>query len=371
MSHSDKVRFRVSLYLLYAAPLIMFGLFFLGNVMRHYLQPFPYAEAYSHAQYLFDYRDWGFVKRGLIATLFPQTPASVADFAAWFGVAVGLLVIAVSTGLIWLSRVPVVLMLLMCSPFFVYQLGYILGRLDCVGILFFVTWLMARQTGQARLADALYVSAPILIFVHEVFLLTVLSAMFMIQNIERFEWRRNLLITFHGLVALGIVMVFGKLEAGQDEMQAYFQHYFGIDNLTQYVLSWGVNDSLVMTHGRHLANFGPHSAVTLAVFAVAVVVYGLVFSVATRWVFWLSTLGFATVFVMGHDWGRWVALYISLVGIGLTTCRPVPPGLVIWAERLMIPILIISVLATPANITRLFIEWIFFARDQNFERLLN
>ena len=361
--------FRVTRVILAAAPLWFLVLFWLGNVMR-YDTPFPTAEAYSHAQYLFDWRDWGFVKRGLIATLFPQTPETAAPFAAWFGVAAGGVVILASSWLLWTARQPVALMVLMASPFFVYQLGYILGRLDAVGIAWFVIWLGLRQTGQLRAAEILYALSPILLFVHEVFLLTILSAMFMVRNLDGFALRQNLWFGILTVAAFAVVVGFGRYEGDESALQAYFQHHFGPDNLTQYVLTWELGENLAMTYHRHFP-IGAHSSATLAVLAAAVLGFALAFRIQRLWVFALTTLGFVTVFALGHDWGRWVALYISMIGIGLATTCPLRPGVARMLERWLIPLMIVSVLLTPANITRLFIELLFLVRDQNFERLLN
>ncbi|MEL6477012.1 MAG: hypothetical protein AAFR17_06765 [Pseudomonadota bacterium] len=354
--------------ILLAAPIYLFWLFYLGNVMR-YQEPFPYAEFYSHAQYLFDWRDWGFVKRGLIATIFPQTPETAGSFAAWFGLALGVIIVALSTALLWISRMPVVLFVLMASPFFVYQLGFMVGRLDAVGIVYFLTWLLTRELGWGRVASVLYALSPIMLFVHEVFLLTILSAMFMVHNMAQFSIRKNLVFGALSVIAVGIILVFGKVEDNRLLLQAYFQHHFGDDNLTQYVLTWSFPENFRMNWERHMEPFGPHSAVTVGVALIFIPIFMLMFEMQRAWVFLLSTLGFFCVYALGHDWARWTALYISHFGIALCTCCSLRP---IWgrlAERFLVPLMILSVIATPANVTRIFTELLFFVRDREFYRL--
>ncbi|MEM0924193.1 MAG: hypothetical protein AAGI13_14185 [Pseudomonadota bacterium] len=356
--------------ILLAAPIYLFWLFYLGNTMR-YQQPFPYAEYYSQAQYLFDWRDWGFVKRGLIATLFPQTPETAGTFAAWFGLALGVIIVALSTALLWISRMPVVLFLLMASPFFVYQLGFMLGRLDAVGIIYFLGWLLSRELGWDRTSVVLYALSPLMLFVHEVFLLTILSAMFMVHNMEEFSIRKNLVFGVLSLAAVGLILVFGKIEQDHELLQAYFQHHYGEENLTQYVLTWSFAENFSMNWERHMEPFGPHSAVTVGVALVFIPVFLVIFEIERIWVFLLATAGFFCVYVLGHDWARWTALYISHFGIALCTVCNLRP---VWgrlAERFLVPLMILSVIATPSNVTRIFTELLLFVRDREFYRLLS
>ena len=340
---------------LLATPLILIGLYCLGHFIRWGTLE-PSAPVYNHGQFLFDYRDWGFVKRGLVASLFPQTPETVGAFTAWFSAVFCAVIILASTALIWLTRQPVAMLVVMASPFFIYTLGYDLGKLDVVAIAWFLGWLILRETGRARAAWIAYSLSPLLLFVHEGFLLMILPVFALVENLARFELRRNLLFAANSLVIFAGIWAFGHAHEHADAINAFFEGQYGPDYLAHDVLIIGFRDNLMLAYEKHLADPNGHSALTVLVFLSIAALYPMLFQMPNAWIYALVVLGFAAMFVLGSDWARWTALFASLVGIGLASAARLRGWAEIWIERLMLPLLLVSIALMPAGMVLIFQE---------------
>ena len=337
------------------APGILLALFLLGHFIR-WGGVLPEAPVYNHGQFLFDYRDWGFVKRGLIATLFPQTPETVAAFTAWFSAVFCLAIIGLSALLLSLTRQKEAMLAVMASPFFLYTYGYDLGKLDVVAVAWFLGWLCLREAGAGRAAWIAYSLSPLLLFVHEGFLFMVLPFFALVENARAFSWRKNLWFLGNAALLFAVIWLFGHAEERADEIHAFFETHFGADYLAHLVLTLGFSENLGLAWDKHLNPPNGHSALTVAVFAGLALLYPVLFQIRQLWVYGLAVLAMAAMFVLGSDWARWTALFASLGGIGLASAAPLRP----WAARgigmLLLPLLLISVAVMPAGMVFIFQE---------------
>ena len=349
------IRFSTTRQILRAAPLILLALFLLGHFLR-WGSLEPQAPIYNHGHFLFDWREWGFVKRGLIATLLPQTVETVGGFAAWFSAILGAGVLAASAVLLRLTREPAAMLVVMASPFFVYTLGYDLGKLDVVGILWFLIWLILREAGWQRGAFALYGLSPLLLFVHEGFLLFLLPVFALVQNAQGIEWRANLVFGALALASFAVIWIHGGAPEHAARLDQVFEGHFGAGYLAHDVLTAGFSDNLALAWEKHLDPPNGHSALTLMVFAGIAGLYAAIFQLRNRWIYGATVVSFGAMFALGSDWARWTALFASLAGIGLCHAAKLPEGAARWIERLLIPALLVSICLMPAGMVFLFQE---------------
>lgn len=346
---------RLNAALILWAPLILLALFVIGHVIR-WGGVVPQAPLYNQGQFLFDYRDWGFVKRGLIASLFPQTPESVAGFTAWFSAAFCAVILALSALLLRLSRQPEAMLAVMASPFFLYTYGYDLGKLDVVAVAWFLGWLCLRAVEAQRTAWIAYSLSPLLLFVHEGFLFMVLPFFALVENARDFAWRRNLPFLALAAGCFAGIWLFGHAEERAAELHGFFESHFGADYLAHLVLTLGFTENLGLAWDKHLNPPNGHSALTVAVFLGLALLYPVLFRIEQFWIYGLAVLAIGAMFVLGSDWARWTALFASLGGIGLAAAAPLRPLAARSIGFLLLPLMLASLAAMPAGMVFIFQE---------------
>ncbi len=249
------------------------------------------------AQFLVGYDDLGFVRRGLIATLygFPNdTPVTreVVLVAAWPTVAL-VFVLALA-----ISRLPDprLALGLLVSPALFQQMGYDLGRFDQINLLISLVILLS-----SRSMAVLFL--PLTVLIHEASLLVHIPLVLAI-HLQRHGLDRAIVLCF-GLLALTTVAVFGF--AARPELtvlQAQFPnatepslavHFNTMSDNIAYVVAW-VAKLMPVDYAGFLA--------ALCYLAALLTIYlrmghPLIALAA------LTPLGLAFI---GIDWGRWISL---------------------------------------------------------------
>jgi hypothetical protein len=198
---------------------------------------------WNQDQYLINYNDFGFVKRGLIGTIFNIDYINYKPYSKIIALTVVFFIVIIF--LLILNNVENIqikkfLLLLSFSPFLFLQLGYDFGRFDQFGIAFILlTFLFILKKKSIFILE---VFAPFTILIHEIHFFSVVIFFIYIQ-IELKRKTLNICYVFlNSIIILIALFFFGGIddETYQNFVDKYWfiKVYFSNGHIESYMSFW-------------------------------------------------------------------------------------------------------------------------------------
>lgn len=198
---------------------------------------------YNQDQYLLNYRDFGFIKRGLIGTIFNLNEENYKIISKLLVIFI-LFTIYFSFIFLYLSIddtiVKKYLILLSLSPFFFQQLGFDFGRFDIFGVAFFLIFLYFVKKNKYILI--LELICPFLILIHEIHFFSIILFVVYIQILKG---RNKLNISYVCLTSIIILIILYFFGGIDDQLFKQYKNkywfiniYFGKGHLESSMSLW-------------------------------------------------------------------------------------------------------------------------------------
>lgn len=175
---------------------------------------FLHIHYWHHEQYLINYRELGFVKRGLIGSIFNISIENYILISKLYSFLIIIFIAYLYSKIILKfenqKNLFYFLILFGVSPFFFQNLGYEFARLDQVGILFsvLVCYLIIKNKN-ILLVELI---APILILVHEQVFFTFVNFLIFVQFIIKRPLINKVYVVFFSFGILGLLFLFGGID---------------------------------------------------------------------------------------------------------------------------------------------------------------
>jgi hypothetical protein len=308
--------------------LVAIGLIAAGNVVRAQFGgdipgregAWPFLGHWKLLQYLVDYRDLGFVQRGLVGTLVPGDPAlgaTVAVLAA--ATAPAVLLAAAMAPLLARLEDRTLAVAFAVSPALFWQTGYDFGRFDTVNLL--LALVIALSPWRWAL-----LAAPVMLLIHEAAAVIVVPVLFALH------WRRFGLDAALVVAGLGVLSVTAALLglAAQPDEAVIRAAYPMAKADTAWIYSAGVKDHL--SHAwRHLIEqrsarqFWMLVPPALYVAALGFTVARALRGVRGAWLALAAALTPLLLSLVATDLARWIALAgTNVILVALVIGRETP-----------------------------------------------
>lgn len=175
---------------------------------------FLHIHYWHHEQYLINYRELGFVKRGLIGSIFDINFENYILISKLYSFLIIILIAYLYSKIILKfenqKNIFYFLILFGVSPFFFQNLGYEFARLDQVGILFSV--LVCYLIIEKKNIFLVELIAPILILVHEQVFFTFVNFLIFVQFIIKRPLINKVYVVFFSFGILGLLFLFGGID---------------------------------------------------------------------------------------------------------------------------------------------------------------
>ncbi len=184
-------------------------------VLSELTNPKIFFHWYNQDQYLLNYRDFGFIKRGLIGTIFNLNEENYKIISKL--IVLFILFIIYTTFILLFFTVQnrnlqKYLILLSLSPFFFQQFGFDFGRFDIFGVAFFLLFIYFVKRNKYILAFELI--CPFLILIHEIHFFSVILFVVYIQILHG----RNKLNIIYVCITSIIILIFLYFVGGIDDL---------------------------------------------------------------------------------------------------------------------------------------------------------
>jgi hypothetical protein len=263
----------------------------------------PFLGHWMLLQYLVDYADLGFVRRGLVGTLLPFDPAlgatpallaaATAPAVCLAGVIAPLLARLQDQGLALAFAV---------SPALFWQMGYDLGRFDILNLL--LALVIALSPWRWAL-----MAAPVTLFIHEAAAAIVMPVLFALHW-QRFGLGAPLVAA--GVAALVTTAALVELSARPGEATVLAAYPIAEPDSAR-VFARSVADNLALawrhvTEQRSARQFWMLVPPALYVAALLVVVARMLRGARRAWVPLTAALSPLVLPLVGADYARWIAL---------------------------------------------------------------
>ncbi|WP_146291931.1 hypothetical protein [Apibacter muscae] len=181
---------------------------------------------FNYQYFLYDY-SFGFIKRGLLGQILNILPISITE-QVFVGIATLLIIIL---GILFVKIIDEInfknkflsyflICLLLISPSLLKNLWYDLGRLDILGILYCLLFLLPFSQ---KIIHILFILSPIVLFIHEGFLLLWLPTYFICWFIIN-DMKINKVFLFFCITSIASIffnIYFGKLEVDFEIFKNY------------------------------------------------------------------------------------------------------------------------------------------------------
>jgi len=291
--------------------LLALGLIAAGNVVRAALGnpvpgregEWPFLEHWLLLQYLVDYGDLGFVRRGLIGTLLPGDPALGATPVV-LAAAMAPAVMAAAAIAPLLARLEdrALAFAFAVSPALFWQMGFDFGRFDTLNLL------IALGIALCPWRWAL-VAAPVTLLIHEAAAVVLMPVLFALHW-QRFGPGAPMVVA--GMAVLAVIAAVVHLSARPDET-AVLAAYPVAEVDSARVFGRSLSDNLALTwrhltDGRPARQFWMLGPPALYVAALVVVVARMLRARRGAWVALAAALSPLLLAPLGTDYARWLAL---------------------------------------------------------------
>jgi len=175
---------------------------------------FLHIHYWHHDQYLINYRELGFVKRGLIGSIFNTNFENYIFISKLYSFLIVILIAYLYSKIILKfenqKNIFYFLILFGVSPFFFQNLGYEFARLDQVGILFSV--LVCYLIIEKKNILLVEIIAPILILVHEQVFFTFVNFLIFVQFLIQRPLINKIYVIFFSFFIMGALFLFGGID---------------------------------------------------------------------------------------------------------------------------------------------------------------
>jgi len=260
---------------------------------------------WNQDQFLINYNDFGFVKRGLIGTIFNIDDNNYKFYSKIIALTVVFFIVAIFL-LIFKNvnniQTKKFLLLLALSPFLFLQLGYDFGRFDQFGIAFILlTFLFILKKKSIFILE---VFAPFTILIHEIHFFSVVIFFIYIQV----ELKRKTLNIFYVFLSSIIILITLFFFGGIDEQTYqnfinkywFIKVYFSNSHIDGYIFFWSdVFKFNTTIFYRHLVS-------------ILIFIYLLFFFIKkiNSNKLTILVLFFSPCFIIGVDHARFLSLFI-------------------------------------------------------------
>ena len=167
---------------------------------------FLYIHYWFHEQFLINYRELGFVKRGLVGTIMNTNFENYVLLSKIYSLTIIVLIVILFSLIVVRSKFSKehfnYIILFSLSPFFFQNLGFEFGRLDQIAILFSV--LVAYLVISKKKIYVVEIIAPFLILIHELIFFTFVNFLIYIQ----FLIKRPNINKYYVIIMSAIILIF-------------------------------------------------------------------------------------------------------------------------------------------------------------------
>jgi hypothetical protein len=173
---------------------------------------FLYIHYWFHEQFLINYRELGFVKRGLVGTIMNTNFENYVLLSKIYSLTIISLITVLFSLIIVRSKFSKnhfnYIILFSVSPFFFQNLGFEFGRLDQISILFSI--IIAYLVISKKKIYVVEIIAPFLILIHELIFFTFVNFLIYIQ----FSIKRPNINKYYVIIMSAIILIFLFLFGG-------------------------------------------------------------------------------------------------------------------------------------------------------------
>lgn len=293
---------------------IFFSLIFFVLIIR-LLQHHPFLEIdpwlYSH--YLFNYNDLGFVKRGLISSIFDINPnnykikSNIFSWLILFFTCYQITLLINDTS----PKLKKTIFLFFISGFAVQNLSFDFGRFDIIGVLVFLLFINYNQYSKIIIS-----LAPILLFVHEVQLFMILSFLGFNYFVEKkYNFDKYLIFfIFQIFFYLSILFFYGKYQGDMDNYEQYFAiiNYFGSDVILATLNNTILTTLNTMTDPINIILRYPALILTILMIFITAKFFLSNHNKKLFYFYCSICLFYLILFIIGGDYSRWLSIFFIM-----------------------------------------------------------
>ncbi len=295
------------------------------------------AMNWNATHYAINYSDFGFVKRGLVGSIYQWLDGSFSQESLFlFQLSFLFILLAITHSLfsqLQLNRSYVYLLFIL-SPAVFMQFGFDIGRFDPLLVSFFMLSIIYRRN------TLLFLTFSILgILTHEIYVFALLPASFLLYLTTKTDLVsfKNIVVgslkasTLYILLAFILLLIlFGSYEQGYEHILNMFaksglpDNYIEVHNVNNlsslHIWTRSILDNLAFT--SQIFELKIATVYMLVIYLIILIYFAIIgvkFSQPKYFIILLSSL---PMFFLGTDWARWLAfIYISLFVVFITTER--------------------------------------------------
>lgn len=303
-----------------------------------------FTMTWNATHYAINYTDFGFVKRGLIGSFYNLVNGSFTQESLFLFQSFFIILLIVVTHFFFSKlglQKSFIYVLFMVSPATFMQFGSDLGRFDCILVTVFLLSVMYRKSSLL-----FFIFSTLGILIHEIYVFALLPAAFLIHLSDRVDSMsltdifvgsiKNTVLYFL-LLSIIIVVSLGGYEAGYEQILNTFSKSklpssyieFHTSNATGRPLEiWtrSIAENIEYTSKRFTLSI---PTIYMMIIYLALLVYFNILGVTfNKPKYYLILLSSFPMFLLGTDWGRWLAfIYMSIFIIFITTERDKAAGI--------------------------------------------
>ena len=203
-----------------------------------------YIHYWFHEQFLINYRELGFVKRGLIGSMLNTNLNNYIFLSKIYSLTIIVLIVILFSLIVVRSKFSKehfnYIILFSLSPFFFQNLGFEFGRLDQIAILFSV--LVAYLVISKKNIFIIEIIAPFLILIHEQIFFTFVNFLIFMQfSIKRPNLNRYYVVIM-SIIILSFLFFFGGIENDTyletKDKYRFIEIYFNKGHIESTLVFW-------------------------------------------------------------------------------------------------------------------------------------
>lgn len=294
--------------------------------------------AWNAGHYAINYTDFGFVKRGLIGSLYNLVDGSFSQKSLLLLQSTFILTLIITTHFLFSKlglQKDFIYILFIVSPATFMQFASDIGRFDPILVTAFLLSVFYRKR-----STLFFLFSILGILTHEIYTFALLPAAFLLYLSERVNFtslkdvfigsiKSNILYLL--LVSILIVISLGSYEPGYEQILNTFSksnlpssyveyHTTNKTGLPLEIWTRSIKDNLEFTSQKFSLSI---SSIYMVIIYLVILFYfnilGVNFKKPKYYLILLSSL---PMFLLGTDWGRWLAfIYISVFIVFITTER--------------------------------------------------
>ena len=265
-----------------------------------------YIGWFQRSLYELNYIDFGFIKRGLIGTIFKINYERIDILIKITSVSLVIFSTFIYSKITFAQKnkqIKKYLLLLGVSPFFFSNIGLDLGRLDHYGMLFFLTYIFFIIN--KKKTHIFNIAAPFLILISEIHFLTV--SIFIIYIELFFRRLNNFLIINISLTIIIIlcILFFGSMD--EELIKIYSKIYYAVDI---YFLRGQINTSIYFW--KLILDFEATAIYRhlISIIFFLIICYFYFIRIDKSWKSFILMFIYFSTFFIGIDHARFLSIFI-------------------------------------------------------------